>query len=495
MNRYPTGLVLTFLTAVSLFIHPVFLPVSRGFLWEGTPACSQAGSLAAQENASPLAESLDDSAGDSVADSGDNPNINSDEDPVRVMIFQPRNLGRPDAAVSDGHSEDETNGASQNLPEAEPAEESPENTDLIREYEEFLRSISENEIRAAGYEALRAREWSAYESRGGDPFGLLPVDIAGERNADIALSVYFRLESPRIFLMVKAYDVRTRRIIGGNVQVARDGLVLVNSMDRLMDSVIGQIDQAREEIQLMRSNPGMLAGTSPASVLFRSAQEDVEVDIPGVGPAGKIENGSLTLPYQPLALGQQLLVEVSGEGYYPRQASYALNAAENEFDLPQLYPRTRFATEFVYNFWTLAGGGMALRYYFQPDMIFLRLSNHIFVRPGDALGLGGGRMTVHDDVMLEFGSYLLFGPESPFRAAYSGGFGAMFSSLDTGITAVDAYINLAALHWEWNLPRGALFLRQDLRYALGIFSPRIFPQGTDIAPVLIPLTLGVLIKW
>ncbi len=399
---------------------------------------------------------------------------------IEVLVFPAWNL--------DGEPMDGENGG-ENADSALDAES--------KEYRRIIDDIVVNEVIGRGFTAVPSDSWAGYMQRSGrdDVFTRLPVDIAAADDRDVALSVYFRLEERRVFLMVKAYDIRSDRIIAGDVRIARSGLLLLTSMKELMTEIMDQIGDAAGQILFMKQNPGILVGTSAATVDFASTDEGTVLSMPGFGVIGRIENGNARLPYQPLALGQQLEVEKSLDGYYSATQAFALTGRTNQVTLSPLYPKSSFATEFAYNPWFFLGLQSALRMYLLSDTMYLRLANQFYFNlPRDDLP-EGGRTLVHDEVSLEYGNYLFFPPESRYRLAYAAGFGLAFSPVSTGATAVDSYINLIVLHHELNYPHFAFFLRQELRYNLPLFSPRIWSNGLGMTPELVPLTLGVMVKW
>jgi hypothetical protein len=365
------------------------------------------------------------------------------------------------------------------------------------EYEEIIFDIVVNEMRAAGFTVSEADSWKSYIERDGrsDVFESFPLDIARGEERDVSLSVYYRLEDVRIFLMVKAYDLRRDRIIAGNVQIARNGLAILNSMNNLMARVIPPIADAAEKIVYTRENPGAILGTTAASVTFYSPDEGMTLSMPGIGVIGQVENGVAELPYQPLALGEQLTVTKEKGGYYSEDESFVLRNVTNEVQLGPLYPQTRLATEIYWNYWYTMGGGIGLRWYAFPDMVYVRIQEYLFVNPPYADMPSGASTVLHHDVALEGGFYIFFPPESRFRLSYSAGFAGIITPLAGGVTAVDSYINLAGITAELNYPGFTLFSRMDLRYALPLFDVRFFEQGTGIGLQSTPWIFGGMIKW
>jgi hypothetical protein len=414
--------------------------------------------------------------GDSAAESAVAAAESDDPAPIDVMVFRPWNLAAGESAEAGGEGTGDPRAA---------------------EYESIIYDIVINEVRAAGYRAFETEPWEAYraEYRRDDVFQRLPVDIAAEADMDISLSVYFRLEETRVFLMVKAHDIRSDKIIAGGTQLARSGLVLLNSMNRLMDQILDQIAEAEEDIRFMKANPGMRVGTAAATVLFLSENEGAILSMPGIGEFGTVTDGQAELPYQPLALGQQLEVVKSLPGYYSESQAFTLTDSYNEVQLSELYPETRFASEFAWNAWFALGLNTALRYYLIPDQTFLRLSNQFYFDPPPKDALPGARTIIHDEITLEAGTYLFFPAQSRYRILAASGIGLAFTPLTPETLAVDSFLNVVAVHHELNFQHFVLYIRQELRYVLEIFPTRILSTGIGMTPELVPTTLGVMIKW
>lgn len=392
--------------------------------------------------------------------------------PLRVLIFYPWNL---DSTVDI---------------QAQPASESSQTADIIFQ-------SAQNKLGTSGYEIVAAEPWESYlaEYASGDPFGTLPLEIGVGDNVDIALSLYFRLEGEQVFLMAKAYDIRGRRIIAGDSQIARNGLVLLNSIEGLLRRMISQISESEDELRFMKQHPGRLTGTAAARVIFHSENEGARLSMPGLENFAVIRDGYAELPYQPLALGQTLEVTMELEGYYARTQSFLLTDQNTEVELQPMYPATKFASEFGYNIWFLYGFQAGMRYYIVPDSMFLRLSNQLYFDPPAADAPSGAKTLVHEDLSIEYGNYLFFPAENRYRLSYAFGFGFSVTPLTSETRATDVYFNLAAIHHELNWEHFGIFLRQELRYVVPVFDNRLWDTGVGMTPPLVPLHIGVMIKW
>ena len=232
------------------------------------------------------------------------------------------------------------------------------------EYQRILQSAVSSSLASAGFSRTDADDWrqQAEKAQSDDVFGALPLLAAREAYHDIALAVYYRIEEPRIFIMVKAYDVRRKRLIAAQVEIARSGLVLITAIDRIMESVVAELAVAADDIIYMQDNPGVATGTSAAKVVFVSKQEGMLLSIPGLGSVGAIQNGQAELPYQPLAMGQELEILKEAEGYYPQTQTFQIRDTFNQIYLKDLHPHSRHAAELNYNAWTALGLGLAYRY-------------------------------------------------------------------------------------------------------------------------------------
>ncbi len=396
--------------------------------------------------------------------SSDNAVADGPED-IQVMVFEPWNL-------SDTAGEED------------------------QAYRNIMQDLVSNGVRSAGYSLLPSQSWESFIQAFGsdDVFGSLPLLVARQAESDLAIAIYYRQEGSRLFIMIKAYDVHRRRLIAAEVEIARSGLVLVNSVSKMMESLMGDIQAAEQDILFMKNNPGVLTGTIGASVHFSGGMDGTRLSIPGIGHFDTVENGEADLPYQPLAMGQVLEIIKEADGFYTSSQNILIRDTTNEVELSGLYPSTSQALELSWNAWAAFGLAASYRHYLIPDSTFLRGFYQFYLQfPPPDLPPGGSVLS-HHDFEFTVGQYLLFPPSSPFRFAYGGGLGLTLHPTP-GSLAIDTYITLASMYWEFNRPHWTIYLKQDLRYSFPIFAQHFFEKGLDMNPNGIPTTLGVVFKW
>jgi hypothetical protein len=323
------------------------------------------------------------------------------------------------------------------------------------------------------------------------PDGLLDpqsaISAAETTGADVAVSGYASMKDDRILVALSCFDVKTKAIVAGFLRSFRVNLVLYNSLHSAVSEMIGSA-----RFPSSASSPIPVEESPFSLITFTSSQDGMEVLIGGDASAGVIENGSLVFPALGLARGDPLIVEKRMPGYH--SAAQTVHAAET-VPLSPLVRESSFAVGLDVTLGQLMGLGTSARIFFIPDSVFVQPSLFFSLQPPF---MPAGNTALHFDCALALGFYIFFPPDSPFRLGVALGFGGIFSTvLGTALPLfIDPYLDLFSYWIEWNFPSLSLFLRVDMKYALGGAGPNLLGIGMITWGGWIPpIGLGVAFRW
>jgi hypothetical protein len=363
--------------------------------------------------------------------------------------------------------------------------DSPENA----QFQDVIRSQLELELGNVGFEVVDALRWQAARDRLGYDdrdlaVGTRAVEVGDAIGAQIVVTGFYRIEGGRIVLELKAYDVLQRAFITG---VLRTGTVDL-SMYTLIDTAVARM---LPEIRLLAAGPLPKDVQQVKEITLYSRDEDAQVYLAGEQLVGRIQQGVLTLPYFPLAVGSTIRVEKRKEGYYTSSEDLEIGQPRVEITLRPMARKTRWATELTWSTKQLVGFGLAQRWYPMPDILFLAFEHYFYLQHNFA---EGGKAVLHNDFELLVGGYPFSRVDARFRVAFSTGLGMIvtYFSLPDQPVYTDFYFNVINLSVEWNWRRWMTYLRTETLYGLGI-GPNLLGRGMlGNGPVF---TLGVMYKW
>lgn len=357
-----------------------------------------------------------------------------------------------------------------------------------------LSSAISAELSATGFRLVPETQW-----RAGDGSKLSGHDfldpsqtsaVAGTAGAGLAVSGFYSVQNDKILISVSCYETRTGSLIAGFMKTWRYNLGIYSVLHDEMKDLLSRLSLpvAGDTQKAVAAMPLL------SSMTFVSPQEGMEVLLAGERSAGKITGGRLIFEAPGTKPGEILLVEKRLAGYHSAWESVRCAPV---VPLSSLSRVTRMAIEAQWTFGQLIGVGAAFRYYPVPDSIFLSFSLYPY---GQVPASQWGNWLFHADSELSAGSYLVFPPDSPFRLAASAGLGVILSKASGSgwdlPLYVDSYLTIIGLSAELSLPGMTLFLRPELKVALGITSPNLL--GTNIVlagGVFPPVTLGAAFKW
>ncbi len=357
------------------------------------------------------------------------------------------------------------------------------------QYRRILAEALNTEASNAGLRVVEAQLWEQARARLSIPaedlvFGPKAVAVARAAGADLAITGSYRIEDNRIVLEVRLYDAKEDRLIASAVRSGRTGLAVAILVNDAVVDALSLMQPAAEPV------PPELAAVVH-SLTLRSADDGAEVLIGG-RPIATVTGGRAVVPTA--TGGLRLTLETRKPGFQPRSQKIRLAPEAGETALRPLWPETRWAAEAVYTTGQIVGLGLGVRYYPEPDTLFVSGDNYFYLQSSTA---PEASPVFHDDIRLLAGRYLFLGPYSPFRVGLSAGFGAIVTIFgDSGAGgAVDFYVSPANLWFEWNTRKWAFYFRVEGKYAVEDASdllPRGWLEIQDMGP---PMSVGLVYKW
>jgi hypothetical protein len=356
-------------------------------------------------------------------------------------------------------------------------------------FQEVIRAQLELELREVGFQVIETDRWQKVRDALGYSdrdltAGTRAVEVGDALGAQIVVTGFYRIEGERIVLELKAYDVLQRAFITG---VLRTGTVDL-SMYTLLDTAVARMVP---EIRLLVAGPLPENVRQVKEITFFSQDEGAEIYLAGEQLVGRVQQGVLTLPYFPLAVGSTIRIEKRREGYYTSTEDLEITEPRVEITLRPMTPKTRWATELTWATKQLLGFGLAQRWYPVTDILFLSLEHYFYIQHDLT---ATGRAVLHNDLALLVGGYPFSKVDARFRVGLSTGLGMIITyfSLPDQPVYTDFYFNVINLWLEWNWVRWTVFVRSDAMYAFGI-GQNLLGRGMMGDGALV--ALGVMYKW
>ena len=331
--------------------------------------------------------------------------------------------------------------------------------------------------------------------------------VAREAGGDLALNGFVALQDDTLRVSLRVYDARSGVLLAGMLRDVPFDMSLYAYLWEEVSTMLATAipipaaavpaaaalpapPRQKEPAAADGIAPG--AGGDAPAVTFTSRQDGMEVLLADGTSLGRIENGQLVVPASAIDPHSPLVVSKRLAGFHDaRQAT----RPGSVIPLSPLAHSNRMAVELDWTAGQLLGAGAAVRVYAVPDFLFISPSFYLSGQP--PIG-SAGNTAFHADAGLLIGGYLFFPPESLFRIGVSTGGGAVVSwvSSTTLPLFVDAYVDIVNAWAEMNVGWFSLFLRSELKYAVGGQTPNLLGQGLVLwAGVVPPITLGVLLKW
>lgn len=314
------------------------------------------------------------------------------------------------------------------------------------------------------------------------------VRVAGSAGADLAVTSFYSVQQDRILVSVSFYDTRSGDFAAGFMRTWRYNLGVYSALHAEIRGALSRLDL----LPVAHSGKPAPREVLLAALTFTGPQEGMEILLSDGRSAGKIDSGKLVFPAAGIKAGEPLLVEKRLAGYH---TAWQRVRAAPVVSLSPLARSSLLSIEADWTFGQLIGAGGAVRLYFVPDFSFASFSLYPY---GQAPASAWGNWLYHLDTEASLGTYLFFAPDSLVRFGASTGIGLIYSLLPRTDPSsyFDAYLNIISIWGELNLGRVSIFLRPEMKMALGMFSPNLL--GTSVlmpGGVFAPVTLGAIYKW
>lgn len=309
-------------------------------------------------------------------------------------------------------------------------------------------------------------------------------------DAEIIIATFFAVRGSNIFIQYNIYDVRTGIDIGGLVSRARTGPTLFTSTN---DAVLALSEYLQDFIK----NPyeyKSLAG-KVEEIFLTGRQEGVDVFFADQG-VGTIAAGELLVPFAPFQIGELVAMKLQKDGYHEESFPVVLDGPQVNIELDELSPAKRFALQSFYTLGLIRGAGVGLKVYLVPDNTFTYLGFHIH----DALynsTVNSDAFSTNYDFSFLIGQYLFFPPQSLIRMSIGIGIGVVKTSVSPASVSDynDIYINLGNPTIELNFGPLQIFMRGELKYALGLDNNLLGRNWIFTALGIPPVSFGVQVQW
>ncbi len=331
------------------------------------------------------------------------------------------------------------------------------------EYQSIISNQLRTELKNAGFDIIPREEWDAIRERNdvrvGELYqGNVALSIAEEVEAEIAVVSFYSVADRQMVLEIKCYDVTQKALITGVFKTARINLSIYNVIGEAVAELIPGIH--------LLGPPPVVESPVVEEIALLSADEDAEIYLGDEGFVGRIANGELLLPPIPFAIGTKITVEKRKEGYHPGKETLKLKEPEMIIKLEPLRKRTRTATELNWTLGQLLGFGLAQRIYLRPDLTYLSAEHYFYIQHNFA----DSKPVFHHDLRALFGGYLFTGPDRFLRINVSAGMGMIVTYFVIGDQPMyaDFYWNILNMAFELNFQKYMLFLRSEVKYALGL---------------------------
>ena len=226
-------------------------------------------------------------------------------------------------------------------------------------YQDIITDAIEVEFRNAGYSIIPREDWRAVQTE----MKLSSVDVILGANAiklsrrieaDYAVTGFYKLESNRLLLEIKCYDVKQGRLVAGVLQSGRLGLSTYNLINDVVSKILPELEAALVPLPPLERLPDERLH----EVTLLSNDEDAEVYLSSEVLMGSIRNGAVS---QIVVKDSELIIEIRKEEYHSRREVIKQQEGEDNYSLPDLMKQTRWASEFLYTSGQALGIGLARR--------------------------------------------------------------------------------------------------------------------------------------
>jgi hypothetical protein len=288
------------------------------------------------------------------------------------------------------------------------------------------------------------------------------VEAGREADATIVVGSTALVERRELVMTFRVIDVASERLIEAAFSPTLVGVTVHNRIDEAVTDLARRLEE-------FLANPEERASIAPfaLSVTLFGAPEGMAVSYPGSEPLGFVRGGELELPFEPYPVGSRLLLEKTHPGYHSDEETVELTSPRNTFDLDPLWKETVWAGEAFWTTGQLAGLGLGVRYYLQPDYWFLAGENYFYMQLSP---YENANPVAHNDIQAWTGRYLLFDYDSSFRFGVGAGLGVILTRVfeAENFLFTDFYLNLLTIWLEYNTRSWTYFFRMSNKISLGI---------------------------
>ena len=258
---------------------------------------------------------------------------------------------------------------------------------------------------------------------------------------------------PRLHVSLSVYDRNRELLIVSGTGRSAANLALYDSIDRMVEDVIGSVDRYVASIDRVESEIGVIPLGEPLTTT--AFVEDGRVLV--VQPVAP-----LSLPAQRRLLtnlDETLPARVEREGFYGRDIVLNPEAVP-----PTLTQKRRLGLQFHYSFPRMAGAGFGVRYYPVADRLSTAFETDLYF---SAAGSGSPYSVLHAEGRLLAGVTFPRDPEQRLRFGLSSGPGMIATIFfqSAAPSYIDLYWNVFNLALEFHMDRQVFFVRSGLLYA------------------------------
>jgi hypothetical protein len=334
---------------------------------------------------------------------------------------------------------------------------------LAARFAESLADALLKEAQSAGYEASRIPGVSSAPEGESEAARKVAAD-AGARWSMVASA---RLDGTRILWRASVYDGSSGSLMGADSFSAYAGL---SALALIGASAANAVSAAGPSIAQSLSAEVSARPPIAGRLRFASPDEGAVVYL-GDRILGVVEGGALEARYFPFRPGEELVVRIEKDGYWPRTQKVKISESSDALRLKPLARESAIAYGGNYGTGRILGAAASFRHYLDPDRVYLRAEASLWVTYGFSRA---SRPVLHDELRLGLGAYILFDPQSRFRASVGTGMSAIGTALTAADanprTGMDVCLEPVFYTFEWHEPDWALVFEARYPYSLGAAS-------------------------
>jgi hypothetical protein len=300
----------------------------------------------------------------------------------------------------------------------------------------------------------------------------------------ISLETIYHLSGSRVTLVLTVTETESTALIGGGMYTGTADLALVTAVRSAVRDLAGQLAAAGEVTGELPRPPTVLLGLH-----LISPNEGAQILLSDDLRVGSISDGTLDLPFIPIALGSTIIVEQRLDGFYPDRRSIVITDENMVVSLEPLRPIIRWEISASWMPQRWAGAALGIRRYLVPQRLYVQSTNQLSTRYRFSQG---SRASAVFDTRVNIGGYVIAPEHRRFRLGLMTGGGFTFSALgaeDTAYVFADPYFNIFSIVARMQFDSFAPFVQADtIRYGqagTGYLSPGTFPY----------FSLGVIVPW